>query len=117
MGHQFIAQLIDKIRDAVFGNVGSLAIFRVGADDAEFLVKQFAPVFSQGDLMNIDNMNAHVKLLIGGQTSSPFNMRIGTTSWGGGDRALAEKLKEYSRMKYGADRKAVEEDIYKRLRE
>jgi len=117
MGHQFIAQLIDKIKDAVFGNVGSLMIFRIGADDAEFLVKQFAPVFSQNDLMNIDNMNAHVKLLVNGQTASPFNMRIETTSWGGGDRALAEKLKEYSRMKYGVDRQTVEDEIYRRLRE
>ncbi len=117
IGHQFIAQLIDKIKDAVFGNVGSLMIFRIGADDAEFLVKQFAPVFSQNDLMNIDNMNAHVKLLVNGQTANPFNLRIGTTSWGGGNRELAEKLKEYSRMKYGVDRQTVEDDIYKRLRE
>jgi len=92
-------------------------IFRIGADDAEFLVKQFAPVFSQNDLMNIDNMNAHVKLLVNGQTANPFNLRIGTTSWGGGNRELAEKLKEYSRMKYGVDRQTVEDDIYKRLRE
>jgi hypothetical protein len=116
IGHQFIAQLIEKIRDAVFGNVGSQIIFRVGADDAEFLVKQFAPVFNQNDLINIDNMNAHVKLLVNGETANPFNMRIGTTSWGGGDRALAEKFKEYSRMKYGADRESVEDEIYKRLR-
>ena len=117
MAHQFIAQLIDKIKGAVFGNVGSLMIFRVGADDAEFLAKQFAPVFNQNDLINIDNMNAYAKLLINGQTSNPFNMRIGTTSWGGGDRELAEKLKEYSRMKYGADRQTVEDEIYRRLRE
>ncbi len=116
IGHQFIAQLIDKIRDAVFGNVGSQIVFRVGADDAEFIVKQFAPVFSQNDLMNIDNMNAHVKLLINGQTSNPFTMRIGTAWWGGGDRALAEKLKEYSRMKYGVDRQTVEDEVYGRLR-
>lgn len=117
MAHQFIAQLTEKIRDSVFGNVGSQVVFRVGADDAEFLVKQFAPVFNQNDLINIDNMNAHVKLLIGGQTANPFNMHIGTTSWGGGDRMLAEKLKEYSRIKYGANRQTVEDEIYKRLRE
>jgi hypothetical protein len=117
IAHQFIAQLIDKIKDAVFGNVGSQIIFRVGADDAEFLVKQFTPVFNENDLINIDNMNAHVKLLINGQTANPFNMRIGTASWGGGDHELAEKLKEYSRLKYGVDRKIVEDEIYQRIRE
>ena len=79
--------------------------------------KQFEPVFNQNDLINIDNMNAHVKLLISGQTANPFNMRIGTASWGGGDRILSEKLKEYSRTKYGTDRQTVEDEIYKRLRE
>src|SRR3989344_5722881 len=55
IAHQFIAQLEEKIRDAVFGNVGSMVVFRVGADDAEFLVKQFDPVFTKTDLINIDN--------------------------------------------------------------
>ncbi|MGH7249615.1 MAG: type IV secretory system conjugative DNA transfer family protein, partial [Minisyncoccia bacterium] len=117
MAHQFIAQLTDKIKDAVFGNVGSEIVFRVGVQDAEFLVKQFEPVFDQNDLINIDNLNAYAKILINGQTSKPFNLRIATTSWNGGDKALAEKLKEYSRAKYGQDRHAIEEDIFKRLRE
>ena len=63
MAHQFIAQLTDKIKDAVFGNVGSMLVFRVGVQDAEFLVKQFEPVFNQNDLMNIDNLNAYAKIL------------------------------------------------------
>jgi Helicase HerA, central domain/TraM recognition site of TraD and TraG len=117
MAHQFIAQLEEKIKDAVFGNVGSELVFRVGVQDAEFLVKQFEPTFNQNDLINIDNLNAYAKLLINGQTSKPFNLRVGTASWGGGDKALAEKLKEYSRVKYGMDRQAIEDDIFKRLRE
>jgi hypothetical protein len=116
VAHQFIAQLDEKIRDAVFGNVGSIMSFRVGVQDAEFLEKQFAPAFDRGDLVNIDNLNAYAKLLIGGQTARPFNMKIGTASWGGGDKDLAAKLKEYSRMKYGVDRQTVEDEIYKRLR-
>ncbi|MDP1629358.1 MAG: TraM recognition domain-containing protein, partial [bacterium] len=75
IAHQFIGQLTEKIKSAVFGNVGSMAVFRVGADDAEFLAKQFQPIFSVSDLINIDNYNAYVKLLIGGQTSSPFNIQ------------------------------------------
>lgn len=75
IAHQFIKQLQDNIRDAVFGNVGSMLAFRVGADDAEFLKNQFEPVFSENDLINIDNFNAHAKLLIDGQTTDPFNIK------------------------------------------
>ena len=117
VAHQFIAQLTEKVRDSVFGNVGSQLVFRVGVQDAEFLVKQFEPVFGQSDLINIDNLNAYAKILINGETSRPFNIRIPTTSWGSGDRSTADKLKEYSRLKYGRDRHEVEADIYKRLRE
>jgi hypothetical protein len=117
MAHQFIAQLDEKIRDAVFGNVGSELIMRVGVQDAEFLVKQFEPVFNQNDLMNMDNLNALAKILINGQTSKPFNLKVGTAVWwSGGDKELAGKLKEYSRMKYGQDRQGIEDDIFKRLR-
>jgi len=117
MAHQFIAQLTDKTKDAVFGNVGSIIAFRVGVQDAEFLVKQFEPIFNQNDLLNIDNLNAYAKILINGETSKPFNIKILTTSWNAGNKELAEKLKEYSRMKYGQDRQAIEAEIYKRLRE
>ena len=116
MAHQFIAQLDEKIRDAVFGNVGSELVMRVGVQDAEFLVKQFEPTFNQNDLINIDNLNAYAKILINGQTSKPFNLKVGTTSWGGGDKELAAKYKEYSRLKYGMDRQTIEDEIYKRLR-
>src|SRR5690606_12808401 len=63
VAHQFIAQLEEGIRDAVFGNVGSMAAFRVGPDDAEFLEKQFQPVFSAADLMNVENRHAFVRIL------------------------------------------------------
>jgi hypothetical protein len=116
MAHQFIAQLEDKIKDAVFGNVGSELVFRVGVQDAEFLVKQFEPAFNENDLINIDNLNAYAKILINGQTSKPFNLKVGTASWNGGNKELAGKLKEYSRMKYGQERQGIEDDIYKRLR-
>ena len=116
MAHQFIAQLEDKIRDAVFGNVGSEVVFRVGVQDAEFLVKQFEPVFDENDLINIDNLNAYAKILIHGETSKGFNIRIRTDSWNRGEPALAAKYKEYSREKYGADRQITEQQIYARLR-
>jgi type IV secretory pathway TraG/TraD family ATPase VirD4 len=114
MAHQFIGQLEEKIRDAVFGNVGTQIVFRVGAQDAEFLVKQFEPVFSENDLMNIDNYNAYLKLLVKGETRKPFN--IHTFPLPRGNSELAGHLKEYSRLKFGAERHAVEEDIHRRLR-
>ncbi|MEK7137965.1 MAG: DUF87 domain-containing protein [Patescibacteria group bacterium] len=115
MAHQFIAQLEEKIRDAVFGNVGSQIVFRVGPQDAEFLLKQFEPIFDRNDLVNIDNFNAFVKILINGETSKPFNLK--TLPVENGNSELAAKLKEYSRMKYGQDRQEIERGIYQRLRE
>ncbi|MEK7451255.1 MAG: type IV secretory system conjugative DNA transfer family protein [Patescibacteria group bacterium] len=114
MAHQFIAQLTEKIRDAVFGNVGAIISFRVGATDAEFLAKQFEPVFSQNDLINIDNFNAYAKILINGQTAKPFNIKILPPERGGDE--LATQIKEISHLKYGRDRQEVEEEILKRLR-
>ena len=99
VANQFIKQLVDKIRDAVFGNVGSMAIFRVGADDAEFLKNQFEPVFTPQDLLNIDNFNCYVKLLINNQTARPFNIKIDPPQRS--DPEIAQKIKELSRMKYG----------------
>lgn len=117
MAHQFIAQLTDNIKAAVFGNVGSELVMRVGADDAEFLAKQFAPVFGERDLMNIDNFNAYAKILINGQTSKPFNLKIGTQSWAAGNKEAVPKFKEYSRLTYGMEREKIEAEIHRRLRE
>ena len=75
VAHQYIAQLEESIRDAVFGNVGSMAVFRVGPEDAEFLEKQFAPTFAAHDLMNIENRNAYVRVLADGAPAKPFNIK------------------------------------------
>lgn len=112
MAHQFIAQLDDNIRDAVFGNVGSMAVFRVGSEDAEFLQKQFTPVFEAHDIMNIDNMNCYIKMLSGGRPVKPFNIEF---TWPeAGDQRIVEALKELSYLKYGSDREKVERDIMKK---
>jgi len=114
IAHQFIAQLTEKIRDSVFGNVGAQIVFRVGVQDAEFLVKQFEPVFDVNDLINIPNLNAHAKILINGHPASPFNIKEGFPPKG--SLEATEKLKEFSRLQYGMERNLVEEEIYKRLR-
>jgi hypothetical protein len=114
VAHQFIKQLKESIRDAVFGNVGSMVAFRVGMDDAEFLKNQFGPVFDENDLSNIDNFNAHVKLLIGNQTTSPFNIRIPKEKEGSSE--TMNYVKELALQKYGRDRDEVEKEIATRLR-
>lgn len=112
--HQFIGQLPEKIRDAVFGNVGSMAIFRVGADDAKYLATQFDPVFSETDLVNIDNFNAYVKLLVGGLTIKPFNIKTFPPTKG--NLEMAKIIRDLSRLKYGRPREEVEGEIVKRWR-
>ena len=112
IAHQFIKQLTDKIRDAVFGNVGSIMAFRIGPDDAEFMKNKFEPVFTPQDLMNIDNLNAHVNLLIEGQTARPFNVKLETERvFGQGDKEWAARIKEYCYQKFGRPRAEVESEI------
>ncbi len=109
VAHQFIAQLEEGIRDSVFGNVGSIASFRVGAEDAEYLEKQFSPVFSAKDIMSIDNRNAYIKMLANGRPVKPFN--IETLAPPKGDPSVVDLIKELSHLKYGRDRNSVEEEI------
>ncbi len=114
IAHQFIAQLDEKIKDAVFGNVGNMSVFRVGAEDAEFLEKQFEPVFSANDIMNVDNMNCYVKMLSSGKPIRPFNIEF---SWPPrGNSKVADNLKELSYLKYGQDRDSVESAIMEKYK-
>jgi hypothetical protein len=118
MAHQYIGQLTKKgdnaIKEAVFGNVGTIMSFKVGSEDAEFLKKEFSPVFNEYDLMNIEKYTAYVKLLIDNSTSRPFSMK---TPWplAGEERDdMPGKLKHLSRMKYGEPREKVEAAILER---
>ena len=114
MAHQFIAQLPDKIKDSVFGNVGTKIVFRVGISDAEFLVKEFTPVFDQTDLTTIATGRAYIKMLIHGASASPFSIK--TFLKPKADYDTIATVKEISRLKYGTDRQEVEQKIISRLR-
>lgn len=111
--HQFIGQLKEEISKAVFGNVGSMVALRVGPEDAEFLEKQFAPVFTANDLMNVDNRQGFARLLMNGEQTKPFNMKTLPSS--PGDREVAEALKELSRLRYGRDAGIVNREILGRV--
>ncbi|MDP5038970.1 MAG: type IV secretory system conjugative DNA transfer family protein [Candidatus Gracilibacteria bacterium] len=123
MAHQFIAQIGgngskhgDKpsIKDAVFGNAGTIMSFKVGADDAEYLEKEYAPLLSQQDIIGIANFTTYVKLNINNATTRPFDMK---TIWDNNYKNVeaAKIIKEYSRKKYGRKKKYVNLEIEARL--
>ena len=116
LAHQYIGQLVKNnntsIKDAIFGNVGSIATFRIGTEDAEFLAKQFAPVFNQFDLMNIEKFNAYVRMMINNQAARPFNMA--TLAPARGELENMKKVIETSRHKFGVPIDQVEKNILER---
>lgn len=114
LAHQFIAQLKEEISKAVFGNVGSLVTFRVGPEDAEFLEKQFAPVFTANDIVNVDNYNCFVRFLMNNELTKPFNMKTYPPTHG--DQEVANALKELSRLRYGRDAAIVNREIINRAK-
>ena len=119
VAHQFIGQLANKgdtaIRDAIFGNVGTMAAFRIGSEDAEFLEKEFKPVFNQYDLVNVESLTANIKLLIDNTASRPFNMHvIFAPRPGEKEKELANMIRELSRYKYGRKRELIEAEIQER---
>ena len=112
VAHQFLSQIEEKARDAVFGNVGNMAVFRVGEEDAEFFTKQFAPVFEALDFVNIENRNAYVKLLAAGVPQKPFDMK--TPDLPPLNHAQTDDLIHLSSLTYGRDRATVENMIRER---
>jgi len=114
LAHQYIPQLTDEIRNAVLGNVGTIAAFRIGADDAEFLEKQFEPEFSRFDLVNLDNFNLIIKIMIEGKISSPFKLKIIKPREGNSE--TIELIKKISKLKYGRAKVIVEQEIAQRSR-
>lgn len=112
ISHQFIGQLPDLIRDSVFGNVGTIISFRVGAEDAQFLEKEFAPVFNAHDLTNIDNFNFYVKMMMDGQISKPFNVKTYPPTKGNFERV--KDIKDYYALTYGRSKEIIEQEILQR---
>jgi hypothetical protein len=112
MAHQFLNQVDEKTRAAVFGNVGNMAVFRVGEEDGEFFAKQFAPVFASLDFVNIENRNAYVKMLVSGIPQKPFDMK--TPDLPQVNLSQVDDLIHLSSLTYGRDRATVESMIRER---
>ncbi|MFH1781848.1 MAG: type IV secretion system DNA-binding domain-containing protein, partial [Patescibacteria group bacterium] len=109
LAHQYIEQLSDEVRAAVFGNVGTMITFRIGASDSEDMEKEYAPAFTAENLVNIEKYNFFIKLMIDGVSSSPFSA-IGLPPVEGGDDNEAKVIK-VSRERYAKPRDVVEERI------
>jgi hypothetical protein len=122
IAHQFLAQLgqgagshgaaSGDLRDAVFGNAGSMVTFRIGVEDAEIFAKEFAPTFSQFDLVNIERYNALMKLMINGTASKPFNMGTYPLAKPTADElSRGAAIRQLSRLKFGRPLADVEREI------
>ncbi len=112
LGHQYIAQMEEVVRDAVFGNMGTIISFRVGAEDAEFLEKEFAPDFAASDLVNLKKYNIYLKLMIDGLAGRPFSAET-LPPFPKPKESNKEKIIKVSRERYGTPREIVEEKINK----
>lgn len=109
IAHQYIEQLDEKVQAAVFGNVGTMICFRVGAGDAEFLAKEFTPVFEETDLVNLTKYDIYLKLMIDGVASEPFSA-TGMPPVGNPDN-LEDRIITVSRERYAKPRTVVEDKI------
>lgn len=126
IAHQYISQITKlqgggkgthedtTIRDAVFGNVGTMMCFKIGAADSETMAKEFAPVFSEQDMINIAARNAYIKLNIRNTTSQAFSLQ-GVKTFDGEDEEAAQAYIQLSRLKFARDRKFVDKEITRKL--
>ena len=125
LAHQYLAQLEGgdakkgakkvSLKDAIFGNVGSIMCYKIGAQDSEYMGKEMAPVFTDQDLVNIDKYKACMKLSIDTQPSRPFSITPVNPYLESGDKNLGEALKQLSRLKYGRPREYVSREILRRM--
>jgi hypothetical protein len=119
VANQFTGQMEEDVKNAIFGNVGTLISFRVGVTDANYLQHEFQPVFTEADLINVERYNTYIKTIVGGEPVTPFSMDL--TRDLNKEKTLAnprvaELVRELSRLKYGKDAATVEATIASRAR-
>jgi len=123
LAHQYLGQLESEggkgkgvnLKDAVFGNVGTIMCYKIGAQDAEHMGKEMAPIFTDQDLINMDKYKGVMRLAIDSQPSRPFNIVPVDPYTEEGDKEAAEAFKQLSRLKYGRDREFVDREILRRI--
>ena len=119
VANQFVGQMEEEVKNAIFGNVGTLIAFRVGVTDANYLQHEFQPIFAEADLINVERYNTYVKTIVSGEPVTPFSMDL--TRDMNKEKAIknsrvSELIKELSRLKYGKDMAVVEAEIAQRAR-
>lgn len=117
VANQFVSQIDEEVKNAVFGNVGTMIAFRVGVPDANFLQHEFAPTFNEGDLTNIEKYHVYIKTIVKNEPVAPFSMSLLKDMDAISARMnpkQAEMIKELSRLKYGKDKDVVEAEIQSR---
>ncbi len=117
VANQFISQMDDEVKNAVFGNVGTICSFRLGISDAGFLTKQFQPEFGEHDLLNLGTGEIYLKTMVNGVPKDPFSLKVAAAEKKKpGNPKLAEMIKRLSALKYGRPRALVEAEIAQRAR-
>lgn len=114
VANQFIGQMQEDVKNAIFGNVGTIMAYRVGVTDANFLQHEFAPIFNEQDLVNIEAQTLYVKTQVKSEPIPPFSMNVlmDLKAWDGRKRPdISRAIREYSRLTYGRDREEVEKEI------
>ena len=119
VANQFIGQIDEDVKNAIFGNVGTIACYRVGVTDASYLTREFQPVFDEDDLLNIERFNVYMKTIVNNEPVPPFSVDL-TRDMGQvqaqKNEKVAEIIREMSRLKYGRDRALVEAEINRRAK-
>ncbi len=117
VANQFIGQVEEEVKNAVFGNVGTVVAYRVGVTDANYLQHEFTPTFGEDDLLNVEKYHAYVKTIVGNEPVPPFSMDttkdLAKVKAMESDR-VADIIREMSRLRYGRDEKLVEAEIARR---
>jgi len=114
VANQFTTQLTEEIRDAVFGNMGTIVSFRIGQNDVDSLSRYFQPVFDGDDLLRVPNYNTIIRTLVNGVPTQPFSMAT-LPPLGTPNPKLADALKQLSAAKYGRPKATVEAEIFDRM--
>ncbi|HCX25956.1 MAG: hypothetical protein UX08_C0004G0063 [Candidatus Collierbacteria bacterium GW2011_GWB1_45_35] len=117
LANQFVSQIDEQVRDAIFGNCGTLMTYRVGVQDAAILAKEFEGVFGETDLANIPAQNIYVKTVVNGTPVRPFSMNVERdlkAERAQGSLEVSRMVRELSRLKFGRDVAEVSEEIERR---
>jgi hypothetical protein len=119
VANQFIGQVEEEVKNAVFGNVGTIISFRVGVTDANYLAHEFTPTFGEDDLLNIERFHVYIKTIVENEPVPPFSADLSKDMAEQEAREsdrVAEIIKEMSRLRYGRDAGLVEAEISRRAK-